>query len=141
MANDDLGRLLRQFKSHPPATNFAIEQLVKGTGRTLPASYTGFLRHSNGGEGFIGENSFLQLWRAEDIADLNARHAVEQYTPDLLLFGSDGAGSAYAFDFRQSPPRILCLPFIGFELRHSETLGETFEEFLLTLYQRNGSDI
>jgi hypothetical protein len=56
---------------------------------------------------------------------------VAQFAPDLLLFGSDGGGEAYAFDTRESPWGVVKVPFIGMSDRQSIVLlGRSFVEFL-----------
>lgn len=72
-----------------------------------------FLRRHNGGEGFIGSN-YLILWKAEEILPFNRDYEVERMAPDLLAFGSNGGGEAFAFDKReQSWPIVMVFPRDG----------------------------
>ena len=43
----------------------------------------------------------------------NKELGVQDFAPELVLFGGDGAGEAFAFDKRVSPPTIVMVPLIG----------------------------
>jgi hypothetical protein len=55
------------------------------------------------------------------------RYQLARWAPDLFLFGSDGAGEAFAFDRGTDPVTVVMVPFVGFEPRIA--LG-TFEDIL-----------
>jgi hypothetical protein len=69
----------------------------------------------NGGEGSLGDKAYLALWRVEELAERNAGYNVPDCATDLFLLGSNGAGEAFAFDTRCSPPAIIAIPFIGLD--------------------------
>lgn len=105
-------------------------------GVSLPLEYADFLKYSNGAEGTIGENSYLVLWRIEELVPLNKAYAVSEFAPGLLLFGSDGGGAGYAFDTRSGTPPILEISFIGMDLNDTKLRGRTFIEFLEYLHKK-----
>lgn len=109
----------------PPAEPSVIDNLPSKLGANLPADYLDFLRHHNGGEGFLGEE-YIILWRAEELAQLNKAYEAERYAPAILLFGSSGGGEAYGFDTHAEPACVVRLPFIGMERRH---LGPVTRDF------------
>lgn len=67
----------------------------------LPDDYSEFIKCSNGAEGFIGSN-FLRLWKVEDLDTVNADYSVDECAPGYFVFGSNGGGSAYAFDKKRA---------------------------------------
>lgn len=98
----------------------------------LPPDYVSFLRSYNGGEGTIGE-TYLVLWKAEELAEMNQSYRATEFVPELLLIGSDGGGEAFAFDKRTAPWGVVMVPFIGLEMKCADSMGATFTEFLNSL--------
>jgi hypothetical protein len=83
-----------------PASNSLLNQRIAAFGHPLPTDYLRFLRQANGGEGFVGKEVYLVLWRVEELAGMNAAYHVAEFAPGLLIFGSDGGDEAFAFDLR-----------------------------------------
>jgi len=108
----------------------AIAEWEKSLGVKLPEDYKELLRLTNGGEGFIGTNSYVVLWRIEELASMNRSYNVRQYAPGLILFGTNGGGEAYGFDTRGHQWLIVQVPFIGMSWDVAIVLGGTFNEFL-----------
>lgn len=115
---------------NPGASDDALNTVMRALKVELPHDYREFLRASNGGEGFLGQN-YVALWRAEELKPLNDSYDVAQFAPGLLLFGSDGGGEGYAFDTRENPWVVVQVPFIGMgDARSTIPLGRSFTEFL-----------
>jgi SMI1 / KNR4 family (SUKH-1) len=126
-----LKELLEQFKTYPPADQAEIEAFERGAAISLPPEYREFLRYANGGEGFIGPNSYAMLWKIGELLRFNREYQVQEYAPGLLLFGSSGGGEAFAFDFRFGGGQaVVSVPFVGMDLSEISPLGETFDGFL-----------
>jgi SMI1 / KNR4 family (SUKH-1) len=123
------GTLFSKLALNPGASAAVLEAAQRALQHTLPSDYANFLRASNGGEGFVGDN-YLALWKAEELKQLNDEYQVPEYAPGLLLFGSDGGGEAYAFDTRQAPWTVVQMPFVGMDLRYARPVGSGFTEFL-----------
>jgi hypothetical protein len=47
----------------------------------------------NGGEGSVGD-TYVILWRIEELIEMSKAYDVAEYAPGLFLFGSDGGGEA-----------------------------------------------
>ncbi len=60
----------------------------------------------------------------------NLKYDVRTFAPELLLFGSDGGGQAFAFDLRDSERTIVEVPFIPLDTEEAQTIGSTFDDFL-----------
>ncbi len=106
-----------------------IKAVGKALGIRFPADYLQFMQKYNGGEGVIA-NSYIALWSAENIAELNEAYAVTEFAPGLILFGSDGGDLAYAFDTRRESIRVVAVPFIGMDLKTINDCADSFIGFL-----------
>lgn len=125
-----------EFTCNPGAPESSIEQLQR-LYAALPGDYIEWLRQTNGGEGFAGEN-YLILWRAEELEDFNREYEVGEYAPGLILIGSTGGGEAYAFDTRETGWPVVRVPFIGMSLKYAIRVGGTFSDFLASLATNPG---
>jgi hypothetical protein len=88
----------------------------------------------NGGEGFMGENEYLRLWRVEELAEMDAGYEVAEVEPDLFLFGTNGGGEAFAFDTRSTPFSLVAVPFIVIDLCDAIPIATDFRTFLEVLF-------
>jgi hypothetical protein len=127
-------RFLERFNSNPPADPSAIARFEKESGIRLPPGYSSFLLGRNGGEGFIGENAYVILWRLEELIALNKEYEVTEYVPGLLFIGSDGGGEAFALDRRASHLPIVSVPFVGMDYSVVRTIAPDISSFLEKLF-------
>jgi hypothetical protein len=126
--------LLARFKGNPGATRSLIDICRSKLNFTFPPDYTGFLQRMNGGQGFLGEH-FLKLSPVEEFVEINTDSYYAQTVPELLIFGSNGAGEAFAFDTRSAPPSIVVVPFIGMDFENAILIAANFNAFLQFLYR------
>lgn len=127
-------KLLDKMELNPPCSKEVIIEYEEKLEFCFPKEYSDFLLIGNGGEGWVGENSYLSLWKLEEIIFLNEAYATSEFAPGLILFGSDGGLNAYAFDTRNESI-IVKVPFIGMDLREVKICGKNFVEFLEYLYK------
>jgi hypothetical protein len=113
-----------------PAVRSDISNAERSLGVIFPVDYVSFLEYSAGGEGVIGDDTYVMLWPPEDIKHFNEMYEASLYAPGLLLFGSNGGGEAFAFDLRQQQLPIVAVPFVGMSLDVVEQVAETFSVFL-----------
>ena len=125
--------LPRTFRRRPAASEEAIVQVAKSLGLSLPDAYEGFLRTTNGGEGFIGDH-YVIFWSAEELERLNRGYEVQKNVPGLLVFGTDGGSEAFAFDTRRLPWAVVLVPFVVMGFSAVAPLASSFEAFLGLLY-------
>lgn len=128
----DLNKLLADFNGIAGAPQDAIQLTSDVLKAKLPGDYRAFLEATNGGEGMIGE-TYIMLWRIEELGKMNESYQVAEYAPGLLLIGSDGGGEAFAFDMRNDPWPVVKVPFVGMDLQYVEFLSSSFYEFLRVL--------
>jgi SMI1 / KNR4 family (SUKH-1) len=124
--------LLAKFRRNPPVDPGSIDRCQAHLDFLLPADYIQFLHLGDGGEGFVGE-SYLVLWHAEELVEMNSSYQVAEAAPGLFLFGSNGGGEAYAFDTRSVVAKIVSVPFVVMELSAVLEIVPDFETFLKTL--------
>ena len=116
------------FQPNDPAFPAALAALRTWLAKSLPESYVAFLTRANGGEGFIG-NRYVQLWRAEELAEMNRAHKTAKFVPDLFFIGSDGGGEAYAFDLSRPDATVFEVPFIGLPT-DARVIASSFDSFV-----------
>ena len=127
-------KLLNNFNSNPPADMMSVNRIKTDIGIELPNDYIEFMIHSNGGEGFIGSDSYIIIWKLEDLFELNNAYQVPEYAPGIFLFGSDGGGDAYGFDIRTNDVKIISIPFVGMDINLIKILGADFTSFINYLF-------
>jgi hypothetical protein len=98
----------------------------------LPGDYVDFMRRSNGGEGFMNDH-YMVLWKVEDVPGWSRSYL--QYTElentrDVILFGGNGGGEAFGFDFRKGGS-VVERPMIGMSSEDLLLCADTFSEFLI----------
>ncbi len=116
---------------NPPVEGNKVKKVEAELDVTFPNDYIEFISYSNGAEGSIGEN-YLILWSIEDIVELNEDYGVNEFAKGLVLFGSDGGDTAFAFDKRTNETQIVTVPFIGMDLNEITTCSNTFNGFNIT---------
>jgi hypothetical protein len=136
--NQELLDLAKKLKRKQPAIPSEINCVQNYYNIVLPQDYIEWMNMSNGGSGYVGEDSYLLLWPMEKIIPLNDSHQVSRFVPGLVLFGSDGGGEGYAFDIRSTPISFVQVPLIGMKVENIKYCGITFLEFLRTIESEIG---
>lgn len=132
--NEGINKYLTNISLNGPTTKGIIEQAEKSLNVKFPFDYKQFIEAFNGAEGEIGENSYIVFWSVEDIIELNEAYEVNQFAPGLILIGSNGGNTAYAFDIRFESKPIIEVPFIGMDLDEVKLCANTFRGFLEYIY-------
>ena len=122
-----LDKLTNSFDTVSPATPSSIENAEKFFNIKFPNDYKEFLQFTNGLEGETTD-SYLVLWSAEELIELNQAYNVKEFVSNIIVIGSDGAEDAFGFDTTNMT--IVKLPFIGMGHIANEKLSDTFADFL-----------
>ncbi|PFM65220.1 SMI1/KNR4 family protein [Bacillus cereus] len=101
---------------------------------SFPKDYISFMLESNGAEGAIGENGYLQLWSIDVLIQHNEGYEVKEFAPGVTLFGSDGGNVAYGFFEKSGETQIIEIPLMGMDLDEMAVISNTFVDFLDCLY-------
>lgn len=136
LLDDQISGLIKHLELNPPVQREVLSSVQEIVGVIFPSEYVECVEMSNGAEGQVGNNSYLVLWRVGDIPALNAGYTVEEFAPGLLIFGSDGGNTAFAFDMRTKAMPIVEVPFIGMNLEEARMIASTFTGFLEYLYNK-----
>lgn len=126
---------IKALNLNPPSSKELISRVESKFGIKFPKEYVEFMMCYNGAEGSIG-NSYLVIWPIEEIVPSHEGYAVEEFAPGIVLFGSDGGGTAFAFDIRFRNTPIVEVPFIGMDISELTYCAETLNEFLEYLYNK-----
>ena len=121
---------LSEFEANPPASDDVVESTQMSLGQSIPDNYLKFMREANGGEGSVGGDSFLMLWKLDELEEFNRDYEVSDYCKGILLFGSSGGGEAFGFDTRQTPWTVIQVPFVGMDESAIEKVAGSFSGFL-----------
>ena len=124
-------KISKSFDVSAPATQTAIDLMEKHFNVKFPSDYKDFLLFSNGFEGYT-KNGYIVIWGAEEMVQLNEDYHVKEFVSNIVIFGSDGAEDAFAFDTLENKFTIVRLPFIGMGHISNENMCGTFEEFLVS---------
>lgn len=139
MTREEVGmnieKYLENLTRRAPMSDSALTKSQDQLGIKLPNDYLELLSVTNGGEGFIGKNSYVILWGVEELATMNQSYQVQEYAPGLLIFGSDGGGEAYGFDTRMQLWHIVQVPFVGMDWALAQPVGKSVGDFLKHLYE------
>lgn len=119
------------WKSEPPASDEAIQNLLKDSGLDLPRAYLNYLRENNGGEGDLSISPlWLQLWKAEKVVEHNKDYEVQEYMPNFFAFASSGGGVMIAFKAKEPDQwSIYEADFCALEEDNAIMIAKDFEEF------------
>ena len=102
-------------------------------GVSFPDEYKQFMLNVNGIEGAIGQNAYIVIWPIEEIVDLNNEYGVNDVTPGLIYFGSDGGNSAYAFDIRKNNV-VVEFPLDSIHIEDAKLIADSFNKFIEKIY-------
>ena len=70
-------------------TEYEISEL---NGVQFPRDYLDFMHRHNGGEGDVGENTYVSLFMLEELEEINSGYGIAEYLPDYFIVGTDGGG-------------------------------------------------
>ncbi|MBV4360598.1 SMI1/KNR4 family protein [Pinibacter aurantiacus] len=123
-------------KNYPGATEEMLKNLNNVVDFDFPNDYLDVLREFDGGEGEIGENSWLDLFSVNQIqtAIVDYKLLMEQI-PDYLLFGKDSADTGYAFNKVTQTIHSFGL-MSNFKTDPIKYRGSSFLEFVKRLYEK-----
>lgn len=117
------------FHLNPPATGREIAAAEGAVKLAFPRAYRELLTSASGGEGPVGDESYVILWAATELADHNRGYKVDpDYAPDLLLIGTDGGNEVFAI--RADDGSFVSAPLIGMSPDAVRARGKTLREFL-----------
>ncbi len=98
--------------------------------RGLPQDYLAAVTKFGGREGFLGE-TYLRLYRLQELVALNLAYEVPSLLPEVIVFGSNGGGEAFAFSLDTAA--VVQVPFLPLAAEYTERQGANFTDFIQSL--------
>ncbi|MCM1267523.1 MAG: SMI1/KNR4 family protein [Bacteroidales bacterium] len=95
--------------------------------------YEHYIMQVPSGEGMVGENSYLLLWKKNEIEELNDIYETHEFLRDVILIGSDGGDMAYGIDIKG---RYIEVPFIGMDDEEIKVIGNNFDDFITYVWNK-----
>lgn len=126
-------KLITRCQHAPAQLPWALQALIEITQGRLPQGYVNLMAESNGYDGFVDVDQYLIVWPACEVIRLNEAYFTRVLAAGLLLFGTDGLNTGFAFDLREPEPTIVSIPLDGMSLARVVPRGRTFVDFLETL--------
>jgi hypothetical protein len=131
--NAELDDLLPELKMRPPSSSEEMATFLAYAGDVPQKDYLEFMRRHNGGDGPVGNDSYLRIWTLDSVAIRTEDSGASEFAPGLLLFGGDGGDLAYAFD-RQDPQwPIVSVSLTSMSRDEMKKIAGTFSEFISKL--------
>lgn len=125
--------VLLSFQGRAGASVDDVADAEKALGITLPMDYKQFMMSMDGGDGFIGEGSYLTLWSVRELAEFNADYETALYCPGVVVIGSSGGGEAFGIDRQDGEMKFIRVPFVGMSRSLIEVESASFEGFLMSI--------
>jgi hypothetical protein len=102
----------------------------------LPKDYVDIMLEFDGGEGEVGEKSWLCLFPVGELVEGNKNYQLlMEQIPDYFLFGKDAADTGYAFHKQKQSFHSFGL-MSNFRTDPIKFCGADFAEFIEYLYNR-----
>ncbi len=127
----NLQKFIEKCHLNPPATNQDLDPIKKYAAGILPDSYLSLLLLTNGLEGQVANGSYVVIWKAAEVIELNQAYRVEASVPGMLLIGSDGGDEAIGIDLRQgslSYGQYFRVPFVPLAWKDAIQMGVEIED-------------
>ena len=121
------------WTGNSPADKKALLRLRGSIRAPLPEEYLAFLSFSDGGEGPLGiEPGYIVVNSALEAAENAEAGTFAEFFPGFFVFGGNGAGEAFAFDFRENCNcRVVRFDMTNIDLDESVvTLADSFASLI-----------
>ncbi len=129
MKTDDIFQL-SGLAPRGPAQAGDIQAAEQKLGVRFPDDYRAFLQASDGLEGFVGEDAYLMLWYAKEVAELNEGYSVAEFAPGLVLIGTDGGDTGYGFTQKGGGHQYVQVPLVGMSADAIEPKGRSLSDLV-----------
>lgn len=119
----------------PGATREAVAEVERRLELELPEDYVAFVLEANGGEGPVGEASYLHVYEVERLPEVRAGYELAESVPGYVAFATDLGGESWGWDTRATPWQYVEVPFDWLDWAPVEAdaerrLGTTLVEWL-----------
>jgi hypothetical protein len=128
--SDWRGILAARWRSTPSGPFFEVAEPPVEFLQGLPKDYLAAVAEFGGREGFLGQ-TYLRLYRLQELVALNLAYEVASSLPEVIVFGSNGVGEALAFSV--GTPAVVRVPFVPLAAEYVNRQAVNFAEFVRSL--------
>ena len=129
-----IGHILSGLEKEEPLQDTEFNAVTESFDFKFPNIYVDVMKDFNGGEGEVGENSWLLLFPINELREVNKDYNfLMDDIPDYFLIGKDAADTGYAFHKTNGTFHSFGL-MSNFDTDPIEFLGDDFAAFLEYLY-------
>lgn len=121
------------WEREPPASEEAIQALIREAGLDFPEEYLEFLRYSNGGEGQLGIHPlWFLIFPAEAVLEANRRYSYGlDDLPGYFVFGNNCGLELFVFNTEEPKPwRVYYVDNISMTPEDVLPCASNFESFV-----------
>lgn len=127
-ANGDWRSVLSgRWRSTPSGPFFEMAEPPAQVLQELSEDYLAAVAEFGGREGFLGE-TYLRLYRLQELVALNLAYEVPALLPEIIVFGSNGGGEAFGFPLGE--PAVIQVPFLPLAAEYAKRQAHSFTEFV-----------
>ena len=87
-----------------------VKEFFDSNDISVSDDFIDFYSEFNGGSGDIGD-AYIEIWRLDELTELNENYDVSKNIDNVIIFGSDGGDNALGYDYKEN--KYLTVPFIG----------------------------
>jgi len=130
----DINKIFKNLRNRPHL-NFAMKSLFfDTTGLHLPSQFKKYFSHYNGLVGKIGTNTFIDIWKIEDIINADRSVKTNQVNNDLVAFSDTNKDRIFAFG--KINPGIFVIKSNDTTVKPPLLFADDFNNFLLNLFDQ-----
>jgi hypothetical protein len=122
--------LAARWRATPSGPFFEMTNPPNEFVQRLASDYLAAIAEFGGREGFLGE-TYLRLYRLQELVALNVAYDVPSLLPEVIVFGSNCGGEAFAFSLGK--PAVVQVPFLPLTAEYAEQRADSFADFVRSL--------
>ena len=119
-----------EFELNPPLSESEQFHYIGQIKGPVAKDYLGFMKLFNGGEGPIGDESYLALFMLNELPSYNDRLGELYSVFDYTVFASNGGNAIFAFN---KAKEVIEFDLIGLGVDEAIKRADSFTEFLAIL--------
>ena len=122
--------LVARWRATPSGPFFPMADPPARFLQGLPDDYLAVVGEFGGREGFMGE-VYLRLYRLQELVALNLAYEVPSLLPEVIVFGSNGGGGAFAFPLGTAA--VVQVPFLPLAAQYAKRQADNFADSVRSL--------
>ena len=122
---------IRRLRCNGTPSEREVELFRKKIDFDLDSRFLELMTLCNGGEGFVTDQFFLQLWTMQQILELNPYYEDVEICRNLCFFGTDGSNLGFAFN--KQTGQVVSIDFLELGRIDPRIEAASFAEFLTNI--------